>query len=279
MSDIRCVEAWLSAITARLAGKVERPRREAELLLMAHLQRDQLWLITHPDAEVPNTKRLLAWSERRVNHEPLEYITNRVSFYSQYFYSAPGALIPRPETELLIDHLLMHTRRDTTQCIVEVGVGSGVISIVLAQQLPHARIIAVDLSEEALAVAAYNIERFGLEGRIELRQSDALNAVLEPIDLLVSNPPYIANKTTLEPNLDYEPSMALYGGDQGDELIVRLLCDVKERNIGCFACEMGYDQKARIAMHAQTLGLETPQFYKDYAGFDRGFILQHKGNS
>lgn len=276
MSDSRSVRAWLDSITAELHDVVERPRREGELLLMAHLQCDQLWLITHQEEPVANGKQLQEWVRRRKAHEPLEYITNSVSFYSQLFHIEPGALIPRPETEILIDRVLEAVDPEAAVTITEVGVGSGVISIVLAQHLPHARIIAVDISEAALNVARKNIEAFGLEERIELRRSDLLENVPETIDLLVSNPPYIAADAKLEKNLDYEPQNALFGGEIGDEIIRRLIDQADVRQIPLFACEMGYDQQPKVAAYIDGMGFESIAFYKDLAGFDRGFVLKGK---
>jgi len=193
---------------------------------MALLQKDELWLMTHESEIVAEGDKLASWVERRKKNEPLEYITNRVSFYSQIFHIEAGALIPRPETELLIDEVLSLADRDAEVTIVEIGVGSGIISTVLAQELPKAKIIAVDISDEALKVARKNIEAFGLNERIELRQGDLLEPVSETIDILVSNPPYIADNEPLESNLDYEPDLALFGGEIGDEIIKRLLCGV-----------------------------------------------------
>ena len=241
---------------------------------MEHLGVDQIWLITHQEAWVENPKKLIEWIGRRRTHEPLEYITNRVSFYSQTFHIEAGALIPRPETELLVDRVLGAADRDKAVTIAEVGVGSGVVSIVLAQHLPLARIIAVDISEAALAVARKNIEAFGLEERIELRHGSLLEPVEEAIDILVSNPPYIAEEAKLEPNLDYEPALALYGGPVGDEIIRQLLDSVMEREIPLSAFEMGYDQKAKVEAYLEGSGYRSLEFYKDLAGFDRGFVLK-----
>ena len=274
MARRRIVSEWLDSITAELHNVTERPRREAELLLMAFLQRDQVWLITHQDALVSEDHKLTRWIKRRKAHEPLEYITNHVSFYSEIFYIEPGALIPRPETELLIDEVLACVDKESNVTIAEVGVGSGVISIILARHLPHARIIASDISADALNVARKNIAEFALEDRIELRQGDLLESIGEKIDIVVSNPPYIAQDTELETNLDYEPPQALFGGEAGDEIIQRLLDEVKGRGIKCFACEMGYDQKAKVERYLQKNGNQSLTFYKDLAGFDRGFVLK-----
>ena len=182
-------------------------------------------------------------------------------------------MIPRPETELLIDEVLAVADRDAALTIVEVGVGSGIISTILARELPKAKIIAVDISEEALKVARKNIEAFGLGGRIELRHGDLLEPVSETIDILVSNPPYIANDEPLESNLDYEPDLALFGGEIGDEVIKRLLDEVLERGIKIFACEMGYDQKPKVEHYLEGKRYNRLKFYEDLAGLDRGFVL------
>lgn len=234
-------------VTARLEGIVESPRREAELLLMAYLRKDQLYFITHQDEMIDDTApELLEWIEKRSCNLPLEYLTNRVSFYSREFYIDEGSLIPRPETEHLIDEVLACVAADEPISVVEVGVGSGIISIMLALHLPNARFIAIDISPKALAVARRNIESFGLSDRIELREGDLLSCVSENIDLLVSNPPYIAHDAPLESNLSYEPQNALFGGEIGDEIIRCLLDEVYARQIPLFACEMGYDQRLKV---------------------------------
>lgn len=262
-------------LTVKLTGVVEYPRREAELLLIAYLQKDQLYFISHQDTVLDEYEpRLLEWTERRVRNEPLEYLTRRVSFYSREFYIDEGALIPRPETELLIDTVLGRVDSDTPLTFVEVGAGSGIISILLALHLPNARFIAVDISPRALDVARRNITDFGLDHRIELREGDLLSCVDEKIDFLVSNPPYIANDASLEHNLSYEPQNALFGGTVGDEIIQRLLDEVYARHIPIFACEMGYDQQIKVQEYLKTFAVQSLEFYKDLASFDRGFILK-----
>lgn len=262
-------------ITSHLKGIVESPRREAELLLIAYLGKDQLYFITHQDDLIDdNDPRLLEWIEKRSHNVPLEYLTNRVSFYSREFYIDEGALIPRPETEHLIDEVLSRVSTDDEMRIVEVGVGSGIISILLALHLPKARFIAVDISPQALAVARRNIEAFSLSDRIELREGDLLSCVDEKIDLLVSNPPYIAHDAPLESNLSYEPQNALFGGEIGDEIIQRLLDEVYVRQIPLFACEMGFDQKLKVQEYLKNFAVQSLDFYTDYASFDRGFVLK-----
>ena len=277
MPSTALVKDILREITQKLEGKIPRAAREAQLLLMHHLGCDELWLITNQESQISDLDTLYTLVERRALNEPFEYITNSVSFYSEHFYIAPGALIPRPETELLIDEVL-RTLSDKTAEITfaEVGVGSGIISIMLAFLYPNAKFIAVDISENALAIARENIQRFGLESRIELRHGSFLEPVSEKVDYLVSNPPYIANDAPLESNLDYEPQNALFGGEVGDEMIQVLLNEVLKREINFFSCEIGYDQKDRITHYLGQENYKSLQFYKDLSGFDRGFTLRIK---
>ncbi len=269
------VKELLHDITEQLSPFIERASREAQLLVMAYLDKDELWLITNQAAELDDLDELFSWVKRRSRNEPLEYITKRVSFYSQEFYIQKGALIPRPETELLIDEVLKYAPdKDARISFVEVGIGSGIISIILALHYKNANFIAVDISEDALAVARKNIENFGLQERIELRLGSLLDPITEHIDYLVSNPPYIEDGVELESNLSYEPQNALFGGEVGDEIIQKLLDEVLKRNINLFTCEMGYDQKDKIHNYLINKNYNKLEFYKDYSNFDRGFTLK-----
>jgi len=265
----------LKEISETLSPHILRASREAQLLLMAYLDKDELWLITNQKTELDNLNELFKWVRRRSENEPFEYITQSVSFYSQEFFIKEGALIPRPETELLIDDVIKNfPDKDANITFVEVGIGSGIISIVLAQHFVNARFIAVDISQDALDIARINIEKFGLSDRIELRLGSLLEPISEEIDYLVSNPPYIEDGICLESNLDYEPQNALYGGKIGDEIIQKLLDEVLSRKIKFFSCEMGYDQKDKIQNYLKNTQFNSLEFYKDYSGFDRGFTLK-----
>ncbi len=254
---------------------IPRASREAQLLLMHHLKVDELWLLTNQNTEIKNTQELYKKVARRSNNEPLEYITNKVSFYSEEFYIVKGALIPRPETEILIDEVIKNIpNADAKLTIVEVGIGSGIISIMLALKFPNVKIIGVDISQDALNIAKINIEKFNLQERIELRLGSLLEPIDEDIDYLVSNPPYIRNGVKLESNLDYEPQNALFGGESGDEIIKELLAEVLNRKIKFFSCEIGYDQKGKIALYLKNIQIQSLEFYKDLANFYRGFTLR-----
>lgn len=269
------VKDILREIATTLSPSIERASREAQLLLMSYLDVDELWLLTNQNTILKDTDKLFEMVDRRLQNEPFEYIVNKVSFYSQEFYIAPGALIPRPETELLIDEVIKNMPDlDSKLTFAEVGIGSGIISIMLALKYPNAKFIAVDISSEALEIAKINIEKFSLENRIELRKGSLLEPISEHIDYLVSNPPYIENGVTLESNLDYEPQNALFGGEVGDEIIKELLDDVLSRNIKFFSCEMGYDQKGKISHYLKDKNYDDLVFYKDLANFDRGFTVR-----
>jgi release factor glutamine methyltransferase len=262
------------SVTLQEAG-IERASREAQLLLMAFVEKDELWLITNQSTEVQKCELLFEWVKRRAKNEPLEYITQKVSFYSEEFFIKEGALIPRPETELLIDEVIKNfSDKEAEITFAEVGVGSGIISIVLAQHFLNAKFIAVDISQDALEIAKINIEKFGLTERIELRLGSLLEPVSEKVDYLVSNPPYIEDGVALESNLSYEPQNALFGGKIGDEIIKELLDAVLKRKIKFFSCEMGYDQEDKIQNYLKNKNYKSLEFYKDYSDFDRGFTLK-----
>ena len=269
------MQELLREISATLTPTIPRASREAQLLLMAHLKKDELWLMGNKNSFVDNVEELHEWVNRRSKNEPLEYITNSVSFYSEVFYISKGALIPRPETELLIDEVLKNIKdKDSFITFVEVGVGSGIISIILAKYFKNAKFIGVDISQDALNIAKKNIIKFGFQSRIELRIGSLLERVDEHIDYLLSNPPYIANDADLESNLSYEPQNALFGGEVGDEIIQELLNDVLKRKINFFTCEIGYDQKDKIINYLKDEKFENLNFYEDLSGFDRGFTLR-----
>lgn len=276
MSSGYLVKDILSQLsTLFLNAAIPRASREAQLLLMHHLGVDELWLLTNTSVHVKEVEVLLELAKRRAENEPLEYITKRVSFYSEEFYISSGALIPRPETELLIDEVLKSIEdKNAHITFVEVGVGSGIISIMLAKFFPNAKIIAVDISKDALEIAKINIEKFALNKRIELRMGSLLEPINEHVDYLVSNPPYIAQDAKLESNLLHEPQNALFGGVEGDEIIKELLDEVLRRNINFFTCEMGYDQKDRIRDYLKSKTVKELNFYKDLSDFDRGFTLK-----
>ena len=258
-----------------LQSSCERPQFEAELLLAHHLDKDRVWLMTHAEDEVEDVEGYLALIKRRAAHEPYEYIVGEASFYDIVLNVEPGVLIPRPETEILIDLTARIIEEEEIGHIGEIGVGSGAISIVLARKFHHLRIVATDICEAPLRVAGENAKKWEVSDRIDLRRSDLLMGVYEPLELVVSNPPYIAEDALLESNVvDHEPHTALFGGRRGDELLKRIITEVKARGTKWLACEMGYDQKVPIEAFVKEVGVQSIDFYKDLAGHDRGFVIR-----
>ncbi|MFT7824384.1 MAG: peptide chain release factor N(5)-glutamine methyltransferase [Sulfurimonas sp.] len=253
-----------------------RPLFEAELLLAHHLGKERLYLHMHDDYEVEEIEGYKDLVVRRVRHEPYEYIVGSASFYDIELEVEKGVvLIPRPETEILIDKVARIIDTEQMTRIAEIGVGSGAISIVLARKFPWLRIIATDICDTPLRTAGKNIKKYGLEERIEIRKSNLIDEVPEAAELVVSNPPYIAEDFILESNVaDYEPKEALFGGRKGDELLKQIIIDVHKRGIRYLVCEMGYDQKEPIEIFVKGFEIEYIEFYQDLAGFDRGFVIK-----
>lgn len=254
----------------------DTPQKEARILLSYHLKKDEKYLFLHEDEAVDRVDEFEELFKRRADGEPIEYITKKVSFYSEDFFIDKGALIPRPETELLIDRVLEVQKEIKKRPIniAEIGVGSGVISIMLAKMIKDANIIATDISNEALKIAKTNIKLFGLEDRVELVKGAYLDGVDAKIDILVSNPPYVANGFRVEKPLEYEPKEAIFGGVRGDEVLVNIIKLAKQRGVRYLVCEMGYDQRESIEKALKEFGFEEFSFYKDLAGLDRGFLVK-----
>lgn len=253
----------------------QRPRLEAELLLAFYLDRDRTYLLTHDDEVLQNRDEYFDLIKRRALDEPYEYISQKVSFYDTYLFVKSGVLVPRPETELLIDEVSMIIEQEKLTHIAEIGVGSGAISIILARKFPHLQIVATDISSTALNIAQINIQKFNLQDRIELVQTNLLDGINNKFELVVSNPPYIAEDEQLEPNVaHYEPHEALFGGKIGDEVLKAIINEATKRDISWLACEMGYDQKESMERYLTQFGVQYLKFYDDLAGLNRGFITQ-----
>jgi len=256
-------------------------RKEVEILLFNALRKDKIFLILNQDLEISQSDFLTfqGYLSRRNNSEPIEYIFEKVSFYSEIFHIKQGALIPRPETEILIDKTVEILKKIDNPRILEIGVGSGIISIMLAKMIPNLTILAIDISDDALQIANKNVIDFKVSKQIELRKSNLFQNILdsEEFNLIVSNPPYISNQQScnLQNELDFEPSIALFGGNIGDEVLQKIIIEFFKRDTTKFLiCEMGYDQKDKISNFVDSK--EKLSFYKDLSDLDRGFILEKK---
>lgn len=206
---------------ARLAGVAAEPRREAEVLLGAALGRPRAWLLAHPEERIldcESTDRYEAFVTRRALGEPVAYLLGEKEFWSLPLAVGPGVLIPRPETERLVECAL--ARLPTERCcdVLDLATGSGAVALAIAAERPLARVLATDLSEAAVETARGNAARLGLAGRVEVRAG----AWYEPaagrrFELIASNPPYIADDDPrVSPSVrQYEPPQALFAGADG----------------------------------------------------------------
>ena len=241
--------------------------KEASILLRHLLDYDQVGLLLNEQKTFKEYDKYQSLIQRRLKDEPMEYITEKVSFYSREFFIKKGALIPRPETELLVDYAIKIKPKN----IAEIGTGSGIISIMLALLVNEIKITATDISKDALEIAKINSKKFGVSDKITFVQTNYLDDIYNKFDMIISNPPYIANDFELEKNLSYEPQNALFGGDAGDEMLKDIVNLWKKSNTTYLLCEMGYDQKESMSRYLSGFDVE---FYKDLAGLDRGFIAK-----
>ncbi|MCR4428067.1 MAG: peptide chain release factor N(5)-glutamine methyltransferase [Caldiserica bacterium] len=206
--------------------------REATYLLSEFLRSDLSRLYRRPDEELEGSPgELFRWIELRKKGVPLAYLSHRKEFFGRTFYIDRRVLIPRPETELLIEEALNSVEgiwgKDNEGeglSFLDLGTGSGVIGITLALELPRARILASDISPDALEVARKNARRFGVEGRVSLIQGDLFSPLSEPVDGILANLPYVGEGWVREnPELSFEPKGSLVGGKEGMETVLRML--------------------------------------------------------
>jgi release factor glutamine methyltransferase len=242
----------LQAARARLASTSQYPRRDAELILAHVLGCDATALLTHPERmlSAKEAEQFEVLLKRRVASEPVQYLTGTQEFFGLLFEVSPDVLIPRPETEHLVEAVLERSGREANPRIVDVGTGSGAIAVAIAHALPRSRVTAVDLYPPALAIARRNAERHGVIDRVTLRQSDLLAAAgTTEFDVVVSNPPYIADAEALEPQVaNYEPRSALYAGPTGLEIYQRLIPQARTalKPRGWLIMEIGYGQQPAL---------------------------------
>ncbi len=263
---------------------VDTPELDAELLLAHALDVGRSWLMAHPEhrltpEQATSFRALLA---RRLAREPLAYITGRRWFYDLQLAVTPAVLIPRPETEELVERALAWLREQPRAVVVDVGTGSGAIALAVAKHGPEARVYATDVSPEALAVARENARRLGLAHRVIFLLGDLLAPLPEPVDILLANLPYIpeGDRASLMPEVAaYEPPAALFSGETGLDHIARLLEQAPRhlRPGGRILLEMGCDQgeaAATLARHA--FPQAQVQILRDLAGRDRFLIVMRE---
>ena len=261
-------------------------RLEAEVMLMHVLQVPRHHLYAYQDQEVePAQKGVLdRLLRRRIKREPLAYILGYREFYGLTLVVRPGVMVPRSETELLVEHALfmaLMNRDEEEAVIAEAGVGCGAICTNLAIHLPSARIYATDLHPTALEVASLNIDAHKVADQVTLLQGDLLEPVPEDVDLIVANLPYVRSDAIphLQPEVQWEPREALDGGPDGMDIIRRLLRQAKDKlkKGGVILLEIDPEQVAPLRQEAEMLfpgaAMSTEQ---DLAHRERLFVLQQR---
>jgi release factor glutamine methyltransferase len=294
-TDVR--GALKQAMAQLRAANVPSATLAAELLLMHTLGRDRAWLYAHPEhtLDAASAERYFSLVARRAAGAPTQHLTGRQEFWGLEFEVTPDVLIPRPETEHVVEVALARLGPPGRSAraagvadgeglrIADVGAGSGCIAVALAHQLPRARIVATDISAAALAVARRNAVRHGVADRIEFRESNLLECFLDSslvthrwslsFDLIVSNPPYIAlsaRETLPREVREHEPAVALFAGEIGAELYPPLIEQAARllRAGGALVVELGHDSLERV-MPLFGAGWEEVEVTHDLAGIPR----------
>jgi release factor glutamine methyltransferase len=272
----------------------DTPALDAEVLLAHVMERDRAWLYTYPERVLkgPQSVAYLRLVERRADHEPVAYLVGHKEFFGLDFIVTPDVLVPRPETELLVEKALeLAPSRGGQLTLADVGTGSGVVAVGLAVNLPHARVLAIDISPAALAVARRNVARHHVGDRVACVQADLLTPCAAAFDLVIANVPYIcsgdlhaANEEATQGTtraLRWEPRVALDGGSDGLEVVRRLLMVVAPRLQldGVLLVEIGADQGLDVLKLARAhFPRAVAEIIKDWAGLDRFLTVSSPDN-
>lgn len=261
---------------ARLARACDEPRLEAEILLGAALGRPRAYLLAHPEVRILDceaTDRYEAYVTRRARGEPVAYILGEKEFWSLPLEVAPGVLIPRPETELLVERALVRLASGRPVRVLDLACGSGAVALALARERPLARIVATDVAPAALDLTRRNASRLAA-GNVEVRGGSWFEPVAgERFDLIASNPPYIAgDDPRVEPDVRrYEPPGALFAGATGLEALAAIAAGAAAHLHpgGWLLVEHGDRQGADVRMLFGQAGLEQVATARDLAGLER----------
>lgn len=288
MAESKTIEAlvlWVRHILEQTG--VETAAQESRWLVAHALELESHHLASKAQEPVSAEQwaHAVSLASRRAAREPLQYILGTQEFCGLEFQVSPAVLIPRPETEVLVQEAVRAVDLDKESVLVDVGTGSGCVAVALATILENARIVAVDRSPQALAVAKGNAERHAVTEKIEWMESDLLSALRErgmtgTVDIIVSNPPYIAEAdwAGLQPEVrDFEPRSALFSGPMGTEFHERLLRESKEFLVpgGTLMMEIGQGQCAAVRQMAERIGGYAPlRVVEDEAGIERVVIAR-----
>jgi len=281
---ISIAEAILQGSNKLRKAGVPEARREAGSLLAFLLDKDRTFILSHADDGISAEQFTLfqEFLDSRAQGEPSQYITGRQEFYGLEFEVTPDVLIPRPETELLVETALKLIASEADVLLCDVGTGSGCIAVTLLKQLPTARVVALDVSAAALEIAKRNAARHGVTDRIEFVLSDCFASLdQQHFDLMVSNPPYVAEAAvaTLQREVrDFEPRVALTAGADGLDVIRPLLKEAKDylKPRGYLLFEIGFDQHAAVAALIDPQNWELLDIHQDLQGIPRTVALRKR---
>ena len=262
---------------------IPESRREVSALLALALDQPHVFLIAHPEYELTAVERdkFEAFVIRRAGHEPFHYITGHKEFFGLDFEVTSDVLIPRPETEILVEAAIRELKKLNSPTFCEIGVGSGCISASILANLPDATAIATEISDQALVVAKRNAEKHGVTDRLILKHGDLFDGVTGRFDMIVSNPPYIPadDEKNLQPEvLDYEPHNALFAGLDGLDIVRRLVM-VAPQHLnpgGTILIEIGYGQERLVREMFDDGVWEKPVFLQDLQGIARIVVTKLK---
>ncbi|MBW2649578.1 MAG: peptide chain release factor N(5)-glutamine methyltransferase [Deltaproteobacteria bacterium] len=261
------------------------PGLDAEVLLAFSIARERHFLYAHPAKEISGVEmeRFRSLVAKRIKGKPVAYITGRKEFWSLNFEVTPDVLIPRPDTEILVEEILRLSgqEKEVKIRILEIGTGSGAISVALASELKNASITATDFSPNALAVAEKNAVNNKVGEKISFLCGDMFDPVEGKFDIIVSNPPYITEHEfeLLAPEVrEYEPRRALVAGPEGTEFHRKLVRDGERflENGGRLVMEMGADQRFAIEKMLKEKDYCDIVFHRDYAGLMRVAIAKKR---
>jgi len=278
-------EAVAAATRHLTDANIEDPRITAQALLAYLLETDRTYILTHPEEalETETLRHFQDWVKQRASGVPLQYLTGHQEFYGLDFVVTPAVLIPRPETELIVEEVLARNQQEAP-LIIDVGTGSGCLAVTLAVRLNRSRVIALDVSEAALEVARLNARRHGVEDRILFLASDLLLAlkVGSPdlqADFIVANPPYASDAEIegLPPEVrDHEPRVALLAGPDGLAFHRRLLMESPAflQPGGALLMEMGFGQQAALTQLVEPSIWSVEKVMFDLQGIERTLVLR-----
>lgn len=254
------------------------PTLDAELLLSHVLHKPREYVFTHPDQDLRSTQQIQLWKlvSRRGKRVPMAYILGHKEFFGLDFALNNSVLIPRPETELVVEEVIRLMAQKPQPKLVDIGVGSGAIAIALKTSLPNAHVYGTDSSRKALAVSKRNARR--LKTKIHFKHGSLLSPFPQVrFDCVISNPPYLTAKEIKNPDLSHEPRAALYGGKQGVDVYRKLfsLLDQHVVSGGHVVLEIGYNQALAVTRLAKHLWPKVKiKIIPDLAGLDRVLSIQ-----